>query len=187
MLDRVIPQSPTDEGRDRLEFTDSFELHRQLMALYATLESLPAVADNVVVIAGESSATNHSEIPVGNIHLPHNWQVPTVGDLTSISPVAEDLWKLARVHADNSYHTLTQISPDVWTPLGGSNSPERFEKVLSGTLTTILQAEHGLDSPRFVVVRNPAGEVVLTDVTITGTTVTVSSLLDMTGFTATLE
>lgn len=88
-----------------------------------------------------------------------------------------DVVELARISEEAiafSWFVVSKIRP----------SAGRFPKTLSGLSVTILAAEHGLTAISFVTVFDATGAIVSTANTVVGTSVTITSTIDMAGWTA---
>lgn len=81
----------------------------------------------------------HIDIPAGEIHAPHNWQY---ADATARSAAvitdATLVGKVARQADDNSYWTLTAVSPATWTAFKAATAAHTHEIAEVNGLTAAL-------------------------------------------------
>ena len=85
----------------------------------------------------------HSQVPLGNVHVPYNFQYVDAAAREAVLPSAfdaEDIGKLARQEDDNSLWMLTSIDPAVvWMRVGGSAAADiGYDTTFGSSLTPPL-------------------------------------------------
>lgn len=79
----------------------------------------------------------HVDIPLGEMHKAHNWEVTLSSQLGTISATSADVGKLARVVSGNMFYILTSASPVTFSPLQlpGQITTASFDGVQTLTFT----------------------------------------------------
>ena len=84
----------------------------------------------------------HSNIPVNEIHVPHNWAYADSAErLAAVHTDVRDVDKLALQRSDGSYWRLTGVSPATWASVRATSTD--FEQVFSSA-ASIWTVNHNL-------------------------------------------
>lgn len=84
----------------------------------------------------------HKNIPLGDIHFIHNWEVANAAALAALVPVAADKGKLAWQMDTNEFFFLANHTGPVWIPALGIRGPQGFS-VLNGIVAPTTEGING--------------------------------------------
>jgi len=84
----------------------------------------------------------HKNIPLGDIHYIHNWEVANAAALAALTPVAADRGKLAWKTDTNEFFFLADHAGPTWVSALGQQGPQGYS-VLSGVVAPTTEGFDG--------------------------------------------